>query len=492
MDKKKKQKAIVFLVILVVLAEYVAGIIGQMMRPQEITNALTVTKRPVSLNPIIAMQAAFNTPAGLMLNAFILICVIIFVIIKLKGKDDSLIKDPRGFDISLTGEYGTAHFMTESEREKSLVTGSIDTAMGNILGYVGIDPSFIDMSITPQSGFEYKQVEDSNMINSKVVSLPTKTRLGPHVAVFGASGSGKSYCFSRNLMFQCADRGESMIVTDPKGELYNDASNMLKQMGYEVKQFNLKMPIYSDSWNCLQECVTQGEDNVQLLVQQFTGIIMDNTTPPGGSGGGDSAFFDAAEGSLLTSLCLFKLLDPFGTLVNDPHISLGDVYDILTDRAAMEKDFENLRATNPEHPALKSYGGYVSGSDNVRGNIVTGLANRLQVLQADVIHEIVGHTDIDLVLPAQRPAAYFIIISDQEATLKFLASLFFTFMFVRIVNFADGRPNQKCDVPVNMIMDEFPNIGIIPDFTKKISTVRSRDIRIMIIFQKNIHSKIYN
>ena len=499
-DKKKKSALIVWCTVGVIILEYITGVIAQIIAPPVLTPAMTYIKEPVSLNPIIAIPKAFTTIPGLIVNGFLFIVICLFIFFGLSKEDDK-IWDPRGFYFSTSGEYGTAHFMTDGERERCLETTNINDTFGNIIGYIGADPTFIDSD--QSSGFNYKQTESPDAINSKIVSIPRKTRLGPHVAVFGASGSGKSFCFSRNLMFQCAERGESMIVTDPKGELYNDMTIMLKRMGYVVRQFNLKTPSKSDSWNCLLECISQGEENVQLLVQQFTSIIISNTTPPGGSGGGDSAFFDAAEGSLLSALCLITLLQPDGSLkpelidiLNSPppdpfarnrklivSDSLGTVFNLLSNQEEMEKRFQELRRINPDHPALKSYSGYEFGSDNVKGNIITGLSNRLQVLQADIIQEIVGYYDIDLVLPAKQKAVYFIIISDQEATLKFLASLFFTFMFVRLVNYADSRPSQKCDVPVNMIMDEFPNIGIIPDFTKKISTVRSRDLRLIIIFQ---------
>lgn len=485
-NKKAFYVMIFFIFVFHVFINYLIGVITQSNAPVQITEGLSQIKPVVSYNPLVAIPKGFTSLIGLVVNLVIFVGEALLLYFAIFGQKTEFQEDPRGFLIAIKkGEYGTAHWMTDLEREQTLITDNIDNTQGNILGYIGPDRYFIDNDITiaeRKANFKYAEVP-SSVANEKVVSIPLKTRLGPHIAAFGASGSGKSFCFSRNLMFQCADRGESMIVTDPKGELYNDASVLLKRMGYVVKQFNLKIPSKSDSWNCLQECTSQGEEGIQLLVQQFTGIIIDNTTPPGGSGGGDSAFFDAAEGSLLTALCLYNLLDASGDLKGDTTVCLGDVYNMLTDRADLESKFYDLREANPDHPALKSYGGYVSGSDNVRGNIVTGLANRLQVLQADVIYEITGYQDIDLVLPAKQKCAYFIIISDQEATLKFLASLFFTFLFVRLVNYADGRPNQKCDVPVNMIMDEFPNIGIIPDFTKKISTVRSRDIRIMIIFQ---------
>lgn len=85
-------------------------------------------------------------------------------------------------------------------------------------------------------------------------------------------------------------------------------------------------------------------------------------------------------------------------------------------------------------------------------------------------------------LPGKQKCAYFCITSDQDSTFDFLSSLFFSYLFIRLVRYADQN-GGRCDVDVDFICDEFPNIGVIPDFHKKISTVRSRGINISVIFQ---------
>ena len=94
-------------------------------------------------------------------------------------------------------------------------------------------------------------------------------------------------------------------------------------------------------------------------------------------------------------------------------------------------------------------------------------------------------SDIDLVLPAKVPCIYYVITSDMDSTFDFLASLFFTFSFTKIIEYADSRPNGRCDNDVFFILDEFANLGpnAITDFNKKISTVRSRNVSIIPIFQ---------
>ena len=136
------------------------------------------------------------------------------------------------------------------------------------------------------------------------------------------------------------------------------------------------------------------------------------------------------------------------------------------------------------HPAKAPYNIFKQAGDKVRGGVIVGLGARLQVFQNELICQITNRNDIDLVLPGKEKCAYFCITSDQDSTFDFLASLFFSFLFIKLVRFADAEGvDGQLPIPVNFILDEFPNIGAIPDFKKKISTVRSRNIAVSVIFQ---------
>src|SRR5699024_9954438 len=139
-----------------------------------------------------------------------------------------------------------------------------------------------------------------------------------------------------------------------------------------------------------------------------------------------------------------------------------------------------------DHPARAPYNLFSQSSDTVRSGIILGLGTRLQVLQNEAVQKITSRSDIDLTLPAKRKCAYYIVLSDQDATMAFLSSLFFSCMFIKLTRYADSRPNGSCDVPVNLILDEFNNIGKLgaapdgSDFCRSLSTIRSRNIRVML------------
>ena len=264
-------------------------------------------------------------------------------------------------------------------------------------------------------------------------------------------------------------------MTDSKGELYADTSEMFRNAGYDVKIYNLVFPEHSDSWNCMSDL-----NGDTLMAQVLTNVIIGNTS----SGKGDH-FWDNGEGNLLKALIL--LVDQDRTRSPDmKHLSA--VYQLLTQNSERQLTamFDKLPL---DHPARAPFNLFAQSSDTVRSGIILGLGTRLQVLQNQAVQRITSRSDIDLTAPAKGKCIYYIVLSDQDATMAFLSSLFFSFMFIKLTRYADGRPNGRCDVPVNLILDEFNNVGRIggaedgSDFARSLSVVRSRDIRVMLVVQ---------
>ena len=340
------------------------------------------------------------------------------------------------------GTYGTSGFMTDAEMLEVLdLVSNIANNRGVILG----------------------------MLYGKAVCLPENTRMNRNVAVFGASGSMKSRAYARNVAFQCVKRGESLIITDPKSELYGDLHNYLIENGYIVRVFNLINPENSDSWNCLAEIEGQ-----EIMAQLFSDVIIKNT----GSTKGDH-FWDNAEMNLLKALVLYvdQGFPPEGK-------NIGQVYKLLTMNS--EKELNSLFDMLPvTHPAKAPYNIFKQASDTVRSGVIIGLGTRLQVFQNKLIRQITSYNEINLTQPGKEKCAYFCITSDQDSTFDFLSSLFMSFVFIKLVRYADKYgDNGRLPVPVHILADELANGGCtIADLTKKISTIRSRALSISCIFQ---------
>lgn len=233
--------------------------------------------------------------------------------------------------------------------------------------------------------------------------------------------------------------------------------------------FNLVSAENSDSWNCLCEI-----DGQELMAQLFVDVIIKNTTT---NGKGDH-FWDSAEMNLLKALVLY--VDRSYAPENK---NIGQVYQLLTLNA--ESDLNNLFDTLPStHPAKAPFSLFKQASDSVRSGVIIGLGSRLQVFQSEIIKKITARDEIDLELPGQKPCAYFCITSDQDSTFDFLSSLFLSFVFIKLVRFADKNcEGGRLPVPVHVLGEELCACGVIPDLSRKISVIRSRNISMSCVFQ---------
>lgn len=450
MEAKKIIVLVICAPLLLALLLYGGGFIAQMLinynawqASGEMLGSGTSPQMP-DANFFSCIAASFIWPEGLV-SVGLCVAVILFLVLFVFriGRDGGGTFDSqRKLTYADSGSYGTAGFMNDKEMKAVLECVNVRKTDGIILGRK----------------------------DKKAVCLPSNTRLNRNIAVYGASGSMKSRAFVRNMILQAVRRGggESIIITDPKSELFEDMAAYLSMNGYVVRVFNLIRPENSDSWNCLSEI-----GGNELMAQTFCDTIIRNTSV----GHGDP-FWDNSEQNLLKALVLYVSLS-----YKEGKRNIGEVYNLLCNKSepALTSMFEKL---GTGHPAKAPYNIFRQASDTIRGGIIIGLGSRLQVFQNEMIRKITSFDDIDLELPARQKCAYFCITSDQDSTFDFLSSLFFNFLFIRLVRYADTKgDNGCCKVPVNFILDEFPNIGTIVDFKKKISTVRSRSIQIALCFQ---------
>ena len=401
----------------------------------------------VDWNPIVCLGSAFSIPGLKSIGILLLTGVGITAYVRFHDKFSSKDYDERGFTRSKYGTYGTASWMKDKELKEILEIKPPSQADGIILGEK----------------------------NGSVVCLPKDTRLNRHIAVFGASGTRKSRGVIRPALFTILKRGESAVITDPKAELYNDTAELFRKNGYEVKVFNLVDPRHGDSWNCMSDL-----NGDTLLAQVLTNVIISNTS----EGKGDH-FWDNGEANLLKALVLYIDLDRSRSPETK---NLAAAYQLLTQNSERQLTalFEKLPL---DHPARAPFNLFSQASDTVRSGIVLGLGTRLQVLQNEAVRDIISRSDIDLTAPGKRKCAYFVILSDQDATMAFLSSLFFSFLFIKLVRYADSTPELRCKVPVNLIFDEFNNVGKLgsaadgSDFARTLSVIRSRAIYVMLAVQ---------
>ena len=392
-------------------------------------------------------KAAFSGAGFGVFVIFALLVAGVVIAYKLYKKIYGVEEDERGFKLSRDGTYGTAKWMSDKEMKNVFEVTDVDSCDGIILGEK----------------------------NGKVVAIAKESRdFNRHMMIFGASGTRKSRCIIRNQLFQSIKNKESAIITDPAGELYEDTAMMFRENGYEVKVLNFIDPTHSDCWNCMSDL--NGDD---LVAAVLTNVIIGNTS----SGKGDH-FWDNGEANLLKSLIL--LVD---ASADDDEKNLSRVYDYITGMKNVHDLDSTFSSLPPGHPARAPYNLFAQASDTVKQGIILGLGTRLQILQNESVKHLISNNDIELTNPGRKPCAYFLITSSQDSTMAFLSSLFFSIFFIRIVNYASKQPGQACPVPVNLMLDEFNNIGRIggaadgSDFTRTLSVVRKNNLRIMMAVQ---------
>ena len=231
-------------------------------------------------------------------------------------------------------------------------------------------------------------------------------------------------------------------MTDPKGEIYRITSSYFKSIGYTVKVLNLKDMKHSDRWNPLSE-----NENI-TDVQTSADVIISNTQRH--DKGGDE-FWPRAEENLLKAFEFYFLetISDKNNLTNVyKHIANGDIGEI-------DNMFKKLP---PDSPSRMSYNIFASGSDTIKSSVITGLGTRLQMFQNEDLQKLTEVSDIDLSLPGKEACIYYIITSDMDSAFDFIASLFYTFLFIKLIRYADSRLDGRCENEVYCFLDEFANI----------------------------------
>lgn len=459
--KTKNIFRIIAIILILFVAVYLSGLITQV-----IMLLFNGAKTSITFNPISCITYAFDFKHSMYawIGEGILLLLLFAYSVSMSDKrgvlGDSEKDRSQNFEYAGKDNYGSARQMSEKDIRLKCKVVSVnkynDTKGDIILGYLNNKEReyvlFPENSI--QKGISYNR----------------------NIAVCGGPGSRKTRTFVVNYIFQAIQRGESIIVSDTKGEIYGFTKRYAEKKGYVVKILNLVEQGCSDGWDVLAEVKNNPE-----MATQLASVIIQNT---GGEKG--DQFWNDAEQNCLKAVTLLKSV---GTAdisnTSGKQSTMGDVYKFIatTSLNDMDATFQFIDDNLPRHPALVPFKQFRNAGDDVCKKILHGLGNRLQLFQDEQLCNVLGTKDIDFELAGKKKVIYYLRFSDQQSTYQFITSLFFSFMFIKLVALADRQTSRELPVPVNLLLDEFCNLGTIPDFTYKISTVRSRRINIAIIFQ---------
>ena len=284
------------------------------------------------------------------------------------------------------------------------------------------------------------------------------------------SGAGKSASYSKPNAYQ---KLGSYVFTDPKGELYDDTAGYLERNGYKIKVLNLVNPKNSDGYNPLAHIKSD------LDVDVIASTIIKGQEKGGGPS--DPFWNDTAE-MLLKSLIYYLIATRPPEEQN-----LASCAEMVR-AAAAENNSGNLlkemMSVLPiDHPARMYYKNVEVASDKTFSSILVSLQAKLGKFDSKDIAEVTSTDTIDFEEIGNTKTAVYVISSDTHTAYDFLLTIFFAQMIQQLYDEADKQPGGKLKVPTFFILDEFANIGQIPDFDKKISTSRSRKISFSVILQ---------
>ena len=278
---------------------------------------------------------------------------------------------------------------------------------------------------------------------------------------------GKSACYVKpNIMQKLG----SYVITDPKGEMYRDTAEYLKANGYKIKVLNLIETDYSDRYNPLAH--VKNHNDVNIIAQT---IIRGGSD----SGGSSDPFWDNTAIMLLKA-CIYYVK----SLLPEEEQNLSSCLNIIRAGGSDEKILDRLFVDElkPEHPGRKEYESIRLAADKTKQSIAISVAAKLKDFDTPTIQRVTTSNDIDFSDFAKEKTAMYIITPPDHSTYDYILTVFFSQMFQSLYSEA-YKNGGTLNNPVYMLLDEFVNIGQIPDFPKKLSTTRSYGISVSIIVQ---------
>ena len=321
----------------------------------------------------------------------------------------------------------------------------------------------------------------NNMILTQNIFLnmnSRQTRRNNNVLVVGGSGAGKSRFLVKPNILQA---NCNYIITDPAGELLESTGKFLENQGYEIKVFNLVEMAKSDRYNPFHYI----RDDVGVLM--MINCLIKNTNPVGQTGG--DPFWEKSETALLQALVFYlikyrpKHQQNFTSVMKLLRAAEVDEND-STKKSKLDRIFDEIQLRDPNSIALKQYLTFKMGAGKTLKSILISTSVRLTVFNMKQIENLTKEDTIDLGSMGEGKKALFVIIPAADSTYNFLVSMMYSQLFETLYFVAETQyEGKRLKTPVRFLLDEFANIGQIPEFTKKLATMRKYEISCTIILQ---------
>jgi len=296
-----------------------------------------------------------------------------------------------------------------------------------------------------------------------------------HTLLLGAPGAGKSAQVIEPTLTVIAS-GESVVVNDPKGELYQLTSGAFSLHDYEVLRFDLRQPPYSFRWNPVLPvawALAEGDTARATQLARMLAQVLTAHSAPGG--GGNDGFWRESTVALVTSLVL-----AVADQADDHTRNLASVYRVLTTTKDLDAFFEALPFG---HPASQAYGAVRLSAGETRQSQLTVAAVALQLFADPAIAWLTSGDEFDPHSLAHGRKAVFVVVPDDSAAYYPVAALFVAQVLQALAAVASQTSSGRVPVPVHLVLDEFGSLPRLPDFEKALAVARGRGVRIHLVLQ---------
>ena len=341
-----------------------------------------------------------------------------------------------------------------------------------------IDPDFRNNIILTQT--------ERLTMNSR--PKPPKYARNKNVVVIGGSGSGKTRFYVKPNIMQCVstDFPCSFVITDPKASLLSEVGQLLERAKYHIAALNTIN--FSKSMHYNPFAYIRSEKDILKLVN----TLIVNTKGDGEKSTED--FWVKAERLLYSALVGYIWYE-----APDEEMNFITLLELINASEAREDDeeyqspvdllFADLGERDPDHFAVKQYKKYKLAAGKTAKSILISCGARLAPFDIKELREVMAYDDLELDTLGDRKTALFLIMSDTDSTFNFVIAILQSQLFNLLCDKADDVYGGRLPVHVRCLLDEFANIGQIPQFEKLIATIRSREISASIILQSQSQLK---
>ena len=302
-----------------------------------------------------------------------------------------------------------------------------------------------------------------------------------HSLVIGATGSGKTQTVILPQVHSLAKARESMIITDPKGEIYEKTSNMLRAKGYEILLLNFRDPQNGSSWNPMtlpyQMYKSGNQDKaIELLDDLALNILYDDSNK------NQDPFWEKTSADYFSGVALGLFEDGKEEEININSISLATtVGEEKFGGSTYIKEY--FAAKDPGSAAAINASSTIMAPSETKGSILSVFKQKVKLFASrDNLSEMLSHSDVNLETIGEKPTAVFIVIQDEKKTYHSLVTIFLKQVYETLIASAQ-KHGGKLPIRTNFLLDEFANMPPLKDVTTMITAARSRRIRFTMIIQ---------